>query len=145
MFYAAYGSNLNKEQMKVRCQYAVPVVGSTLKDWRLVFRRSYLTIEFCPGEEVPLGIWRISERDEKSLDRYEGYPKFYEKKMIPIDVCGEPVDCLIYVMRDGFPAELPTSYYMEICEHGYYDFCLPVLKLHEAVWYTREVVKDEKV
>ena len=36
--YAAYGSNLNKSQMKRRCPDSSPYVGIVLKNWRLVFK-----------------------------------------------------------------------------------------------------------
>ena len=145
MLYAAYGSNLNKTQMGIRCPHAVPVGASALDGWRLIFRRGYLTIEPCGSGEVPLGIWRISGRDERSLDRYEGYPGFYRKSIVTVDVCGKPAECLVYIMRNGFPAKLPDGYYMEICEHGYSDFRLPVLKLHEAVCHTKEVIEGEEM
>ena len=84
-YYIAYGSNLSVEQMKVRTPDAVIVGTATLKDWRLLFRQ-YATIEKCKGYSVPVLIWKISERDEKSLDRYEGFPTFYGKKNLKIAV-----------------------------------------------------------
>ena len=56
-----------------------------LEGWRLVFRR-YATIKKCEGFKVPVLIWKISEQDEKNLDIYEGYPKFYVKKELKIAV-----------------------------------------------------------
>ena len=85
-YYLAYGSNLNKYQMNFRCPDAVPAGSCVLNNWELVFRRGVLTIEPCPGGIVPLGIWKISENDEKSLDRYEGFPSFYYKKTLRLPV-----------------------------------------------------------
>ena len=79
-FYLAYGSNLNVHQMAWRCPGADVAGIATLHDYRLLFRGSgsgfYLTIEPCIGSEVPVGVWSITEADEKALDRYEGYPSF---------------------------------------------------------------------
>ena len=123
-YYLAYGSNLNKDQMAFRCPDAVPIGTGTIKHYRLVFRRGVLTIEPSPGEYVPVGVWQISEEDEKSLDRYEGVPRFYRKETVPIvlNKTGELVDALYYVMNPGFPIDVPSQNYMWICTKGYEDF-----------------------
>ena len=36
--YAAYGSNLNKIQMRKRCPRSTPICSMYLQDWRLVFK-----------------------------------------------------------------------------------------------------------
>jgi hypothetical protein len=52
-YYAAYGSNLNVAQMKMRCPGAKIVGTSEIKDYQLLFKGSktgsYLTIEKCDG------------------------------------------------------------------------------------------------
>lgn len=135
-YYIAYGSNLNVEQMKWRCPGAVIVGTAILKGWRLVFKGSktgsYLTIEESAGDEVPVGIWGITGSDEAALDRYEGYPTFYWKRMIPLFEGdwtfsdGEPGTTtlfpIVYVMRDGAPYGIPSDYYMQVCREGYRDF-----------------------
>ena len=40
-YYMAYGSNLNKQQMALRCRDAKPVCTGVLHDYRLKFRRGY--------------------------------------------------------------------------------------------------------
>ena len=70
-YYIAYGSNLSIEQMKVRTPDAVIVGTGMLKGWRLLFRQ-FATIKRSAKFNTPVLIWKISEQDEKSLDRYEG-------------------------------------------------------------------------
>ena len=77
-YYLAYGSNLSVEQMNVRTPDAIVGTG-LLFGWRLLFRQ-FDTIEKFEGFSVPVLVWKISSQDEKSLDRYEGYSKFYGKK-----------------------------------------------------------------
>lgn len=76
--YAAYGSNLNHAQMRGRCPDAKYLGSAMLKDQNLIFcgqpDHSFATIETMEGKEVPIGLWEISARDERALDRYEGYP-----------------------------------------------------------------------
>ena len=42
------------------------------------------TIEPCEGKSVPVLLWTVGKKDELALDRYEGYPTFYEKENISI-------------------------------------------------------------
>lgn len=136
-YYLAYGSNLNKEQMAHRCPGAEPIGTAVIMDYELVFRRGYLTIEPKEGSSVPAGIWRISDDNEKALDRYEGFPKFYRKEYFSVPFCmpnddGANEHCLAYVMQDGYPIEPPTDIYLTICRIGYKDFCLDLAPLMAA-------------
>ena len=91
-YYAAYGSNLNTLQMRYRCPSARVIGTAEIADYRLLFKGSktgaYLTIEKQKGSIVPVGIWEVSESDERSLDRYEGFPNFYYKTEMSLDIKG---------------------------------------------------------
>ena len=80
-YYIAYGSNLNVHQMRMRCPSARRIGTSELKGYELLFKGSktgsYLTVEKKPGSSVPVGVWEVTQADEKALDRYEGFPNFY--------------------------------------------------------------------
>ena len=132
--YLAYGSNLNKRQMARRCPDAVPVGSGTIDDYELVFRRGYLTIEPKKGSSVPVGVWKITEEDEKALDRYEGYPKFYRKEYFAIQATnGKTYRYMVYIMKDGHPIQAPTDEYFYTVRLGYNDFGLKdKSKLEEA-------------
>lgn len=132
-YYLAYGSNLNKAQMAHRCPDAVPIGKTRIPNYELVFRRSYLTIEPKQGASVPVVLWEISEADEKNLDRYEGFPRFYHKQLLPIMLNGfdesgkkkvseKVADAIVYVMNDGFPIQMPTNQYYTTVRQGYIDF-----------------------
>lgn len=123
-YYLAYGSNLNKKQMKNRCPDAVPVGSCIVNDYELVFR-GVATIEPKPGASVQCGIWKISADDERSLDRYEGYPRLYVKQDFQVTVKGKTVRAMAYVMVDGIRRLSPpsTGYLLTIAE-GYDDFGL---------------------
>ena len=123
-YYLAYGSNLNKRQMKHRCPDAVPVGPVTIMDYELVFR-GVATIEPKPGASVQCGIWRISTEDEKHLDIYEGYPRLYVKQDFWVEVNGEAVRAMAYVMTNEIrPKSQPSTGYLMTIMEGYEDFCL---------------------
>ena len=82
MYYIAYGSNLNKEEMKQRCKDAKLVSLARLENYTLTYRgnpgRAYLTVDKKKGDFVRVAVWDVSENGKKSLDEYEDYPYLYD-------------------------------------------------------------------
>ena len=142
--YAAYGSNLNHVQMRGRCPEAKYLGSAMLKNQNLLFcgqpDHSFATIKTMAGKEVPIGLWEISARDEKSLDRYEGYPHFYHKTVLPVTLDGEEVHAMVYIMDLAMPAGLPSVMYYDIVEKGYRDCGLDTAYLKEALKTSMERV-----
>lgn len=119
-YYIAYGSNLSEKQMAFRCPTAKVVGTSILKDWRLLFDGP-ASIERKKGYEVPVLIWELKPADERSLDRYEGYPNYYRKEMLEVEVNGENIEAMVYIMNTKKECP-PTSYYYNILKDGYEAF-----------------------
>lgn len=141
--YLAYGSNLNVEQMSYRCPDATILGTAELRDWELLFKGSqtgsYLTVERRKGSTVPVGVWEVSEADERALDRYEGCPRFYYKKTLVLPVrnaaTGEVTRrrCFIYIMHEDRPEGMPYAEYVRVCRRGYRDFGFNQRVLEAAV------------
>lgn len=76
--YAAYGSNMNRQQMLARTGGETEAIGTALlRDWQLEFQRGVLTIVPKFGGTVPLALWHISTNARNALDHYEGAPWLY--------------------------------------------------------------------
>lgn len=127
-YYIAYGSNLSVDSMKHRAPDAKIVGTATLEDWRLLFR-TYATIEKSAGFKTPVLIWKISEKDEANLDKYESYPNFYFKENLNVKVKplngGEPLEitAMVYIMAEKFNQKRPPSrIYYDILNAGYEMF-----------------------
>jgi len=88
-----------------------------LNGYTLEFRR-VLTIVKRPGGIVRGGIWLISETDERALDRYEGYPGWYEKHFITFP---DGLTAMTYILTKGKEAE-PSKGYLDVCLQGCMDF-----------------------
>jgi len=152
-YYLAYGSNLNVQQMRYRCPSARLIGTAILEDYELLFKGSktgsYLTVEPKKGSHVPLGVWEVSEADELNLDRYEGYPHFYYKKEMKIDIKGcvsgivRKRDAFIYIMHEERSIGVPTSMYFRVCCQGYDDFGFDLKYLVEAYEKCFVEVNDE--
>lgn len=152
-YYIAYGSNLNVKQMKMRCPGATILGTAKLKDYELLFKGSktgsYLTIEKKEGSTVPVVIWEVTESDEKSLDRYEGYPIFYYKKEMKLQYKGirtgkrQTVNAFVYIMHEENPIGVPSIYYMKTCIDGYDTFYFDKQILLNAYKNSMEMCSDE--
>lgn len=152
-YYIAYGSNLNVRQMKMRCPGATILGTTKLKNYELLFKGSktgsYLTIEKKEGSTVPVVIWEVTESDEKSLDRYEGYPIFYYKKEMKLQYKGirtgkrRTVDAFVYIMNEENPIGVPSIYYMKTCIDGYDTFYFDKNILINAYKKSMEMCSDE--
>ena len=156
-YYLAYGSNLNLVQMFRRCPHARVIGHTSLPGMRLVFRGSktgsYLTVE--PDEAgnsagVPCGVFAINDGDELALDRYEGYPVFYQKQTLHLpevmavgtrEVVLRDVDAMIYTMPTNHPLGLPSTYYWKTCKQGYRDFHFGLRPLEKALFDSRAGLK----
>ena len=122
MLYLAYGSNLNKKQMSRRCPNATPVGSVILSGYKLEFRR-VATIKHTKktDDKLGCGLWEITEKCEKSLDIYEGFPHVYSKKIITLD---DGREAMTYIMNNG--EKCPPSFeYFNTIRQGFKDFGLP--------------------
>lgn len=145
-YYIAYGSNLSTEQMAFRTPDAKIVGRAILYGWQLLFK-VHATIEENPKMNTPVLVWEISEQDEKSLDRYEGYPAYYYKRELPVEVFpmdgGEPVQltAMVYIMVDGHELREPTPDYYRVLAQGYHDFHFPMHILEQALRESRKKIR----
>lgn len=131
--YVAYGSNLHLAQMARRCPDAKVYGSGIIKDYRLAF---YHVASILPrsGEAVPVGVWEISEQDERSLDRYEGYPHLYRKENIEVLMdSGETVTAMVYIMNRSGAESHPDQSYYDTIRSGYLSFGLDTEYLKNTV------------
>ena len=137
-YYIAYGSNLSTGQMRYRTPDAKIAGTAILTGWQLLFR-AHATIEPNPEKNTPVLVWEISEQDEKNLDRYEGYPVYYRKRELPVEVFpiggGEPVNltAMVYLMAGGHPLREPSEGYYQVLADGYRHFHFPMHILEQAL------------
>ena len=145
--YIAYGSNMNLPQMAHRCPTAQVVGTSKIKDYALLFRGgrtgAVATIEPCEGGSVPVLLWEIAPQDELSLDLYEGYPNFYGKQMLDLELEGKQVSAMVYVMTPGHRLGYPSESYYDVIREGYQAAGFDTDVLEQAVEYTEQLMESE--
>ena len=146
ILYFAYGSNINLGQMEYRCPDASVVGPVALENYELLFRRGgFATIMPCEGGKVHGLLWSSTPECERSLDRYEGYPRFYDKRMVTVqDSPGRSLSVMAYIRDERFrePMLPTTTYYNGILE-GYRQNGLPVTALKKAWDHAMQEVHQE--
>ena len=143
-YYIAYGSNMDLEQMAYRCPHAKLIGKSVVEGYELLFKGSktgsYATIEEKADGKVPVLVWQIQESDEENLDRYEGFPAFYYKKELQIEVKGEQIKAMVYIMDEKRHLGQPTDHYYRILHKAYRKFKFDSQILMEAMKKSAEEV-----
>ena len=119
--YAAYGSNLDPEQMRKRCPHS-PVSGAGwVQGWRLTFggedlgwEGSLASLVESPGDQVYVGLYDVTPQDEQALDAWEGADTgLYRKVRVRVATLDGDRLAWVYVL-DGFEGGLPGARYLGV-------------------------------
>ena len=149
-FYFAYGSNMNLNQMVLRCPEAERIESVQAEGYRLAFRASgvatILPEKGSRGEGV---LWRISADNEQSLDVYEGYPRLYAKREIEVQLpSGQQISTMAYCMNNPYakyPA-MPSKNYLAGILEGCRQNRIDTKEVRAAVMRTRqEILQYRKI
>lgn len=131
-FYLAYGMNTNLGSMMNRSPRSTSLGKVILKDHAFKFKH-HADAEYSPGASMECAIWAITEECERSLDNLEGYPYYYEKKMVPVEFQGKIVEAMIYYMVSDYQTpSRPSQSYYDMVIQGYHQHGMNTSVLHRA-------------
>ena len=130
MYYFAYASNLTRKQMTERCPDAKPKFIATLPNFKLIFtgwsrqwHGGVASIKPLKGEKVIGGVYEISERDLRLLDKHEGYPSIYNRREVVVfPEEGEAVKAVAYIKVEQSEETKPSPEYVATIQQGYRDW-----------------------
>lgn len=116
MKYIAYGSNMVQEQMAFRCPDARLIgTGEHRRSPAGVLPPCHRRKDRRPAQPGARSRWEINDRDERSLDRYEGYPSYYIKERWPVHMSdGSQIEGMIYIMKMIRQSPPHSAYYKGI-------------------------------
>lgn len=114
MLYAAYGSNLDPQQMTSRCPHS-PLRGTGwLTDWRITFGGegwdgALPTVVEDRGSQVYVALYDVTEADEAALDGWESADSgLYRKVRVRIATLDGEASAWVYALND-FEGGLPSA------------------------------------
>ncbi|MFT4044496.1 MAG: gamma-glutamylcyclotransferase [Gordonia sp. (in: high G+C Gram-positive bacteria)] len=122
--YAAYGSNMDPDQMAERAPHS-PMAGTGwLNGWRLTFGGADIGWEGSlatvtedrddPGARVFVVLYDVTDEDEKNLDQWEGTELGIHRKIrARIDTADGAVLAWLYVL-DAYEGGLPSARYLGV-------------------------------
>lgn len=111
---------------------------------------------FAAAAEVPWLRWNRKKavrclcffgkfkRDEAFLDRYEGYPRLYDKQMMDVELDGKPVSAMVYIMTPGHEFGIPSDYYVDTIWQGYESAGFDTQILEDAVEKAIELTRYQE-
>lgn len=135
MYYFAYGSNMNLKQMEERCgKNAKFLKRAFLKGFKFVYdgysvtRKGAVANIIETGNESDIvwgGLFEIDKECNDKLDRFEGYPKAYNRKVVPVHDDEGNTYCAIVYYRTGEKEAKPSESYKEVVIKGAIDCGIP--------------------
>ena len=131
-YYLAYGMNTNLAGMAQRCPDATSLGKVMLTDHTLKFKH-HADAEYCENRVMECALWIITEECERKLDLLEGYPYYYDKKMVKVMWQGRYIESMIYFMTNSFdmPAR-PSQSYLDMVLQGYHQHDMDTGAIHRA-------------
>jgi gamma-glutamylcyclotransferase len=121
IYYFAYGSNMNHTRMLERVGEFSIIGRGVLNDFRLAFNKkaqgkvgeAYANVMPSSGDYVEGIVYQFDEIQK--LDKPEGYPNHYDRKLMTISIGGEPTEAWVYFAREDRIAEglMPSKEYLE--------------------------------
>jgi cation transport regulator ChaC len=131
--YFAYGSNMDRAQMRRRCPGAVVVGTARLRAHRFfINRRGVASVIPAAARDIYGVLWNITQPHERALDNYEGIAaSWYYKTIVEVEAtAGDTQAAMIYIACDQVEG-LPRHGYMQKIVAAAEDFGLPEAYVRE--------------
>ncbi len=132
VWYFAYGSNLNRAQMKSRVGQILEERPARLENYELVFNKKARggsatgNIRPAPGKAVHGVLYRISEQALRALDRFEGVPEHYRRiEVTTVDHEGNKIEAQTYIATKVENGLRPAPHYLQTVLQGAQEHNLP--------------------
>lgn len=147
MYYFAYGSNMNLNQMAKRCEKGYTFIKKVcLKDYEFRYdgysvhwKGAVANVINAKGKEVWGGLFEINKRCLSKLDKYEGFHgkklssnSYNKEKMTVHDTDGKAYVAFVY-FRTGEKEHNPSDDYRETVLKGAYDCDLPEKYINDYI------------
>ena len=126
--YFGYGMNTDPEQMIMRTGQPLALGRGLVRDHAFRFA---LHADVYPkvGTNTYGVLWEIDDDALKALDNREGYPYYYDRKMVTVEANGTTYQAWMYYMTPGHPDREPSKGYYDMLVRGYTTLMCRSIKL----------------
>ena len=130
ILYFAYGSNMNLDQMAMRCPGAMLGPVARLTGWKYFINGDgYAGIEKAEDSEVLGCLWTLQDKHWRALDHYEGVAGGYYER-IELEVVqvadGQLIKCWVY-LSCNYEYGVPAPKYQQSVVDGARQVNLPAI------------------
>lgn len=140
-YYAAYGMNTDPEAMAFRTGDPVAIGRGLVRDHAFRFA-CHADVYPCRGTDTHVVLWDLDDSQLAALDAREGYPTYYDRKMVVVECGGRSYEAWMYYMTPGYPVEPPSDQYYGMLDRGYTAFHVPKDQIVQAL--ANSVVKSAR-
>lgn len=131
-WYFAYGSNLNRAQMKSRAGQILDERLARLENYELLFNKKARggsateNIRPAQGKTVHGVLYKVPDSALRNLDRYEGVPEHYRRiEVRAVDAAGNTVAAQAYIATKVENGLRPAAHYLQTILDGASQHNLP--------------------
>jgi cation transport regulator ChaC len=132
VWHFAYGSNMNRAQMRSRGGNILEEHNACLPNYELRFNKKVrggtagANVQPAPGKNVHGVLYKIEESAFRSLDRYEGVPEHYRRIEVKVTPDGgQPVPAQVYIASKIEKGLRPSPHYLQTILEGAGEHSLP--------------------
>jgi gamma-glutamylcyclotransferase len=132
VWYFAYGSNMNRAQMRARVKEILEEQAGKLENYEFVFDKkarggsATANIHSAPGKTVHGVLYKIQESALRSLDRYEGAPEHYRRIEVTVsNAAGSKIAAQAFIATKVEKGLRPAPHYLQGILEGASEHGLP--------------------
>lgn len=128
----SYGMNTDPQQMIMRTGQPLAIGRGMVRDHAFRFA---LHADVFPqvGTNTYGVLWEIDDDGLAALDCREGYPYYYDRKMVTVEANGTTYEAWMYYMAPGHPERQPSQSYYDMLVRGYTTFNVPLTQIEQAL------------
>lgn len=131
-FYFGYGMNSDPEQMIMRTGQPLALGRGMVRDHAFRFAL-HADVYQQDGTNTYGVLWEIDDEALKSLDNREGYPYYYDRKIVEVEANGTVYQAWMYFMTPGHQERQPSQGYYDMLVRGYSTFNVPMDQIEDAL------------
>lgn len=132
IYYFAYGMNSDPQQMRLRTGVPRAIGSASIQNHAFRFS-THADVYPKVGSETVGVLWSLNEQQLAQLDDREGYPYYYNRKIVDVESGGKIYQAWMYYMVGEVVPYPPSDEYYAMLDRGYTHFAVPKYQIIHAL------------